>query len=46
MLTHSCDHLILTTLENKPQIDRVTHIRTGENFLPILLQILQSVKFI
>jgi nucleoside 2-deoxyribosyltransferase len=46
MLTHSCDRLILTTLENKPSDDRVTCIRMGEDFLPILLQTLQIAKSI
>jgi nucleoside 2-deoxyribosyltransferase len=43
MLTHSCDRLLLTALENKSQVDRITYLKMGEDFLPVLLQTIKLV---
>ncbi len=44
MLTHSCRHLLLTTMRSPAHIpDRVTYLHVGEDPLPKLLLILESL---
>lgn len=43
MLTHSCQHLLLTTLSPTPASERVTYLQVGEDVLPKLLTVLKSI---
>jgi hypothetical protein len=50
MLTHSCTHLILRTLQAEPSpvaspkaVPQVTYLSAGDDFLPVLEQVLSCL---
>ncbi|MDX2096372.1 MAG: nucleoside 2-deoxyribosyltransferase [Leptolyngbyaceae cyanobacterium bins.59] len=43
MLTHSCVHLLISTLEERSSTDRVTYLRPGQDGLAELLTVLRSI---